>query len=112
MGDVVKAVATGTVTYSGTIAGTVYVVIQLSDGLQVTYGGLGATTLVAGDIVVRDTIVGRAAGHVHFGVRDGDDYLDPAGFIGTWYFRPRLVPVNGDAPAPAPSPVLRCRSLH
>ncbi len=108
IGDVVHAVATGTVTFSGTIAGTSYVVIQLSDGLRVTYGGLANVTLVAGNIVVRSSVVGRAAGHVHFGVRDGDEYLDPTGFIGTWHSRPRLVPANGDAPAAAPPPQLRC----
>lgn len=110
VGDVVRAVATGTVTYSGSIAGTNYLVIQLSDGLRVTYGVLGGVTLAVGSVVVRDTVVGRAAGHVHLGVRDGDEYLDPAGFIGRWYSRPRLVPVNGDAPAPAPPARLLCNS--
>lgn len=108
IGDPVHAVATGKVTFSGTIAGTSYVVIQLSDGLRVTYGGLASVKLFVGDIVVRGSVVGRAAGHVHFGVRDGNAYLDPADFFGTWHFRPRLVPVNGDAPAAAPPPQLRC----
>ena len=34
------AVASGEVTFSGTVAGTRYVVVRHADGLRVTYGNL------------------------------------------------------------------------
>lgn len=109
-GDVVRAVATGRVTFAGTVARRHYVVVAHGDGLRVTYGNLEPTGWAAGDAVVAGTVVGRAAGSLHLGVRDGDTYLDPAPYIGRLVQRPRLIPANGDAASPAPPPVLRCPS--
>ena len=104
----VTAVATGRVTYAGSIAGTVYVVVQHGDGLRATYGNLRSSVHDAGDLVVRGATVGRAAGRVHFGLRDGDRYLDPAPRLGRLLHRARLVPVDGRAGNPSPPPRLRC----
>lgn len=115
-GVTVRAVATGTVTFAGPVAGTTYVVIRHADGHRVTYGNLAPVGWRAGAVVARGAVVGTTAGNLHLGVRagdgDGDDdrYVDPAGLIGTWHRRPRLVPVTGDAPNPAPAPILRCRA--
>ena len=53
-------------------------------------------------------VVGHSAGALHFGLRDGDRYIDPAPFIGRLEGVPRLVPIDGSTPAPAPPPRLVC----
>ena len=42
-GTPVRAAAAGTVTFSGVVAGTRYVVVDHADGLRATYGGLAST---------------------------------------------------------------------
>jgi murein DD-endopeptidase MepM/ murein hydrolase activator NlpD len=104
----VRAVAGGEVTFSGTVAGHGYLVVRHADGMRATYGNLSDRSFSAGDIVVRDVIVGHAAGPFHFGLRIGDTYVDPAPFIGRLVGVVRLVPADGSAPAPAPPPRLVC----
>ena len=108
-GEAVRAVAAGEVTFSGSIAGTTYVVVRHGDGLRVTYGNLAQGTIVSGDVGVAGMLVGTAAGHLHFGVRRGDDYIDPAPMLGTLVGVPRLVPTDGSPGAAAPPAVVRCR---
>jgi murein DD-endopeptidase MepM/ murein hydrolase activator NlpD len=105
-GEAVRAVAAGAVTFAGSVAGTAYVVVTHADGLRATYGNV-EPVVAPGDVVVAGSIVGHAAGPVHFGLRQGDTYLDPAPWLGTLVGVPRLIPIEG-APAPAPAPVLRC----
>lgn len=107
-GDPVTAVATGRVSYTGTIAGVSYVVVRHGDGRRVTYGNVRSAPFDAGDLVVRGSSIGRAAGRFHFGVRVGDRYIDPAPYLGRLVGRARLVPVDGGRSNPAPPPVLRC----
>jgi murein DD-endopeptidase MepM/ murein hydrolase activator NlpD len=109
-GDPVRAVAAGTVTFAGTIAGTTYVVVRHADGVLATYGNLAGGRLRAGDVIVGGTLIGTAAGRFHFGLRDGDRYIDPAPFLGVWRGVVRLVPVGAEPPAPAPALTLACRS--
>jgi murein DD-endopeptidase MepM/ murein hydrolase activator NlpD len=107
-GTVVRAVAAGEVTFSGTIAGVRYVVVRHADGRRATYGVLEASDLRTGDVVVARAVVGVTAGHFHFGLRDGDAYVDPGPFLGRLVGRPRLVPVDGSAARAAPPPRVRC----
>lgn len=107
-GTVVHAVASGEVTFSGTVAGERYVVVRHADGRRSTYGGLASATLRVGDAVAARAVVGITAAHLHFGLRDGDTYVDPAPFLGRLVGRPRLVPDDGTAPRAAPPPHLRC----
>lgn len=107
-GTPVRAVAAGTVTFSGSVVGTGYVVVRHADGIRATYGNITGTTLAEGDIVAARAVIGFAAGTVHFGLREGDRYLDPALFIGRMVHRARLVPLDGSPPRPAPPPRLRC----
>jgi murein DD-endopeptidase MepM/ murein hydrolase activator NlpD len=104
----VRAVAAGEVTFSATVAGERYVVVRHADGRRTTYGGLASSSLRAGDAVAAGVIVGTTAGHLHFGLRDGDTYIDPAPFLGRLVGRPRLVPDDGTGARPAPPPRLRC----
>ena len=109
-GERVSAVATGRVTYAGTIAGRTYVVVRVADGRRVTYGNLASESFDVGDLVIRGQLVGRAAGRFHLGVRVGDRYVDPAPMIGRLVHRPRLVPEDGSPANPGRPPRLRCGS--
>ena len=99
----VRAAATGTVTFVGPVAGTVYLVVELSNGWRLTYGRLTGTRLRSGARVVAGGVVGRAAGEFYFGLRIGDEYRDPAPFIGRPVGRARLIPLDG-TPARTPDP--------
>src|SRR5262245_7933401 len=107
-GTPIRAAAAGTVTFSGPVAGTVYVVVRHADGIRATYGQLSGSHLAAGDVVVAGAIVGPSAGGLHFGLRVGERYVDPALFLGRIVERVRLVPTDGSAPRPAPPPRLEC----
>jgi murein DD-endopeptidase MepM/ murein hydrolase activator NlpD len=105
----VRAAASGTVTFSGDVAGTRYVVVRLPNGWRTTYGRLDAADVELGDRVVAGSEVGTVSSGFFFGLRIGEDYVDPAPFIGTVVGRPRLVPVDGSVARPAPVPKVRCR---
>lgn len=107
-GQTVTAVDTGRVTFAGEVAGVIHVVVQHRDGRRVTYGRLLRRRHDRGDIVLRGQVVGLADVAFHLGLREGDRYVDPGPFLGRWTGRPRLVPVDGSAAAPAPLPILRC----
>jgi murein DD-endopeptidase MepM/ murein hydrolase activator NlpD len=107
-GAVVSAVAAGEVTFSGTVAGERYVVVRHADGRRATYGGLASSALRVGDVVTARAVVGVTAAHLHFGLRDGDAYVDPAPFLGRLVGRLRLVPDDGTVARAAPPPRLRC----
>ncbi len=104
----VRAVAAGVVTWSGTIAGTRYVVVRHGDGRRTTYGKLTSSPLVSGDTVASGSLVGTASGEFYFGLRVGEQYRDPAPHLGRLVGRPRLVPVDGSTPRRPPPPTLRC----
>ncbi len=105
---VVRAVASGIVSWAGTIAGTTYVVVRHRDGWRATYGRLATASLRTGDVVLAGTAVGRASGSFHFGLRIEQRYVDPAPFLGERRGRPRLVPVDGRVARPAPPARWRC----
>lgn len=107
-GTTVRSVAAGTVSYAGTVAGTRYVVVEHANGWRATYGDLAASGLRTGDVVVARSVVGVATSRLHFGIRAGTRYLDPARYLGTWTYPTRLVPLDGSRPAPAGRPRLDC----
>lgn len=111
-GTAVRAAAAGTVTFSGSVAGTLYVVVEHSDGLRATYGGLSATSLAASDVVVAGAVVGRSGDGLHFGIRRGEDYIDPAPLLGRLVERPYLVPTDGTRRRPPPPPRFECPASH
>jgi murein DD-endopeptidase MepM/ murein hydrolase activator NlpD len=110
-GDAVHAVAAGRVTFSGRVAGSAYVVVEHGDGMRATYGNLSGRAFGVGDVVTAGSLVGHAAGRVHFGLRVGDRYIDPAPFIGRLTGVVRLVPVDGSAAPPAGPPRVVCGAL-
>ena len=107
-GEAVIAVAAGRVTFSGTIAGRTYVVVRHVDGRRATYGNLADRLYAEGDVIVAGALVGHASGAFHFGLRDGERYIDPAPFIGRLVGVPRLVPNDGVTHPPPSQPRLVC----
>ena len=104
----VRAAASGRVEFVGTVVDVRYVVIRLSNGWRHTYGQLTSTSRRLGEVVLAGAVVGRASGTFFFGLRIGDDYANPAPFIGELRGRPRLVPLDGTAERPGPAPRPTC----
>ncbi len=107
----VRAVAAGTVSWAGTVAGTRYVVVRHANGWRATYGMLTSSSLQAGDTVVRRARIGSAHGSFYFGLRVGEEYRDPAPYLGRLVGRPRLVPIDARPARLPPPPRLRCTSV-
>ncbi|HET6289190.1 MAG TPA: M23 family metallopeptidase [Amycolatopsis sp.] len=89
-GTNVLAAAEGVVMFAGQVAGRGVVSIDHEGGLRTTYQPL-APTVTAGDQVYRGQVLGTlATGHpgcpepacLHFGVRKGEEYVDPLALIG------------------------------
>ncbi len=92
-GTVVRAVAAGTVTFAGSVAGTRYVTVTHADGLRSSYGGLASVSVVEGQVVAAGDEVGRAGPTLHLGIRRGDEYLDPEVLFAAAAPEVRLIPV-------------------
>ncbi|MEO6570136.1 MAG: M23 family metallopeptidase [Ilumatobacteraceae bacterium] len=109
-GAPVRAVTSGTVTFAGSVAGVAYLVVIDPGGRRVTYGRLRDIRFALGEVIVAGVVVGSADRSFHLGVREGDRYVDPQPLLGRFVSRPRLVPIDGGRPNPAPAPTLRCRA--
>jgi murein DD-endopeptidase MepM/ murein hydrolase activator NlpD len=94
-GSTVRAGAGGVVTFSGLVAGVRYVVVEHRSGLRTTYGALASAAVGRGAWVQAGAPVGTSTDTMHFGVRRGETYLDPAAYLVRRHYRPRLVPLNG-----------------
>jgi murein DD-endopeptidase MepM/ murein hydrolase activator NlpD len=94
----VRAAGAGTVVYVGVIAGRGVVSVAHPGGLRTTYEPV-TSALHAGDAVAAGGVLGRldpghpgcpAAACLHWGLRQGDRYLDPLALLGLG--RVRLLP--------------------
>jgi murein DD-endopeptidase MepM/ murein hydrolase activator NlpD len=95
-GSTVRAAADGTVTFAGAVGGTIAVTVAHADGLRTSYSYLERALVTSGDHVRLGDPVGRSGSRLHFGVRRGDVYLDPALlFAPPAARRVRLVPLAG-----------------
>lgn len=106
-GMTVRSAAGGIVDFAGSVAGVRYVVVAHGGGVRTTYGRLGAVSVRAGEPVRRGTAVGTTLGSLHFGVRLGARYADPADFLVRVVRRARLVPLEG-RPRPSRRTGLTC----
>ena len=97
-GETVVAAADGTVTYAGDLAGRGVVVVD-HGMVRTTYEPV-STTVTVGEVVSRGQPIGRLqAGHpscpattcLHWGLREGDAYLDPLLLLGPTI---RLLPAS------------------
>jgi murein DD-endopeptidase MepM/ murein hydrolase activator NlpD len=115
VGQAVNAVAAGTVTFAGAVAGTRYVVVDHADGMRATYGRLATVAVHRGNTVGPGDPIGTTTDGFYFGLRRGtapDEVpVDPTPFLGVRRYPARLVPTDGTA-APSPGPGrLTCRNL-
>lgn len=107
-GTSVQAAADGTVSWAGVIAGVPMISVQHPDGLRTTYqpvqAGLPAgTPVVAGEPIGTLQAGHCASGCLHWGVRDGDSYLDPLAWLaGVLDAEVRLLPRSSQPRAMPP----------
>ena len=94
-GATVKAAGSGIVTFAGSVAGTLYVVISHASGLRTTYGRLGQVAVATGQGVRAGDSIGTTGSGLFFGVRRGGTYLDPGRYLWRLLLRARLVPTDG-----------------
>ena len=93
-GTVVRAVAPGTVSFAGVVAGTRYVTVTHADGLRSSYGGLASISVTQGGVLAAGAEVGRAGDTLHLGIRRGEEYLDPETLFAAAAPLVRLIPVE------------------
>jgi len=104
-GSPVRAVMGGVVWFAGMVASRPLVSIAHPNGTRTTYEPV-QPHVSAGDAVVAGDVIGTLlAGHsgcrnacLHWGLRQGEVYLDPLSLFGTG--RIRLLPAAGNAWAP------------
>lgn len=92
---IVRAAGAGRVVFAGNVGGKPVVSIEHHNGLRTTYEPVTAT-VETGSLVARGQPVGLVvAGHpecaatacLHWGLRRGDDYLDPLQLVATRQIR-------------------------
>lgn len=88
VGQPVRAVLPGSITFLGEVAGNTYVVELIAADVKVTYGWLQLTGDIAeGDVVEQGHVVGIARGRTYLGVRVGPRYIEPLRFLGLGWAR-------------------------
>lgn len=107
-GTAVRAMAAGTVTFAGDVAGTRYLVVEHTDGRLATYGRLDEIQVARGSAVLAGAVVATTTAALYVGLREGDVYLDPEPLIGRLRRRARLVPLDGTPARPPEPPTLTC----
>ena len=99
-GDPVRAAGPGVVAFAGVVAGRPVVSVDHPGGLRTTYEPV-APVVRAGQAVTAGTVLGTLlAGHagcpvaacLHWGLRQGDAYLDPLALLGLAHVR--LLPLS------------------
>lgn len=105
-GERVMAAGAGVVLWAGDLAGRGVVSVLHGDGRRTTYEPV-ATVVEAGDVVSAGETIGVVAtgaahcggvpGCLHWGLRRGEEYLDPLTLL-TSAGRPRLLPLARGAP--------------
>ena len=86
-GEPVVAAMSGTVTFSGLVAGVGWVTVSHGGELDTTYGPLAPRLVNAGTVVTRGEILGLIADdatHLDWGARFADDYIDPLTLLVRW----------------------------
>jgi murein DD-endopeptidase MepM/ murein hydrolase activator NlpD len=86
----IRAAGAGTVTYAGALAGRGVVTVTHANGLRTTYEPLTPSVSVGDHVTPGQPIGALVPGHpgcpaaacLHWGLRDGDTYLDPLALLG------------------------------
>jgi pimeloyl-ACP methyl ester carboxylesterase len=92
-GTPIRAAADGVVDFAGPVGTGLHVVIAHPDGLRTSYSFVRTVEVVRGQRVMQGDIVATSTDTFHFGVRDGDVYLDPELVLGAVHLR--LTPAEG-----------------
>jgi len=121
-GTPVRASNDGRVTFAGSVAGALHVVVAHAGGIRTSSSFLSRVDVRVGATVRRGDVVGVAggsgeghgAGVLHFGARIGDRYIDPMLLFGPTDLTElvRLVPANERAGAARASPDDEARALE
>lgn len=88
-GTAIRASERGIVFFAGPVGGSLYVSIDHPGGIRTTYSYLSVIDVDEGAAVARGDVIGRSGRghpnsgrpHLHFGMRRGDDYLDPEPYL-------------------------------
>jgi murein DD-endopeptidase MepM/ murein hydrolase activator NlpD len=99
VGQPVRSAGAGVVFFAGRVAGRGVVSVTHPSGLRTTYEPVTASVTTGATVRAGQALgtVSAAPGHclpatcLHWGLRDGDTYLDPLGLLGA--VRVRLLPV-------------------
>jgi murein DD-endopeptidase MepM/ murein hydrolase activator NlpD len=101
-GTTVRAAASGNVVFAGSVAGVTWLTLSHAGDVLITYGPMDRLDVALGDAVRAGQSLGTTAGWLHFGVRIGGRYVDPAPlFEQLVHLVPRLVRLDGQIPLPA-----------
>ena len=98
--SIVTAAGPGTVVFAGPVAGRGVVSVAHSGGLRTTYEPVAATVHIGDHVLAGDPLGTLQPGHpgcpaaacLHWGLRQGDTYLDPLSLLGPG--RVRLLPLT------------------
>ena len=92
-GTPVGAVRDGVVTeagWSGTFGN--YIIFITGDGFEIKYAHLSKVFVNAGEFIKKGQIVAESGNtglstgpHLHYGIRSGEDYVDPSIYVGLEY---------------------------
>ncbi len=93
-GEQVRASAEGEVTFAGRIGPSSHVVVLHPDGLRTSYSFLSTVGVDRGARLAAGDVVGTAGPVLHFGVRAGERYIDPAVLLAGGAVEVHLIPVE------------------
>jgi len=90
-GSDMVAAADGVVSFSGWVAGALYISIDHPDGVRTTYSWISASRVHKGQVVQAGQVIGStghghpsvSTPHLHFGARVGSTYIDPMLLLGS-----------------------------
>jgi murein DD-endopeptidase MepM/ murein hydrolase activator NlpD len=83
-GDLVFAVRSGVITFSGQVAGRSFIVERIAPGVRVTYGWVDSVAdgVVEGVQVGAGEVLGTTGRLTYLGVRVGETYVEPLSHLG------------------------------
>lgn len=110
-GTAVRAVADGTVTFAGNVAGIEAVTIAHDGGVASTYTDLSSVSVAVGDVVEQGYWIGVAGeahhgiGGMHLGIKVDGEYVDPEMLLGPLdaSLAIRLAPLVWEPPSTLPA---------
>jgi murein DD-endopeptidase MepM/ murein hydrolase activator NlpD len=105
-GTPVRSAGPGRVAFAGSVAGGLHVTVAHAGGVRTSYSYLSRLSVEEGATVERGHVLGLSggtgpghpAGVVHFGVRIGARYVDPATLAGLPPVQISLAPLDGGGP--------------